>query len=87
MPTKDINTRYGPSSAPLADYVPITAGAGDLADGPCRAILVTVAGTVNLTTADDVNRDGIHLAAGIWHPIVAKKIRAGGTATGIIAGY
>jgi hypothetical protein len=83
----DLNPLINADTSPLEDYVPITPGDTSLAFGPCRAILVTAAGTVNLTTARGTPRDGIHLAAGIWHPIVALKIRAGGTATGIFAGY
>ncbi|WP_310533115.1 hypothetical protein [Novosphingobium sp.] len=83
----DINPDLNVDTSPLEDYIPITPGSSALANGPCRAVLVTAAGTINLTTYNGTDRDGIHLAAGIWHPIVASKIRTGGTATGIFAGY
>jgi hypothetical protein len=74
------------SSAPLLDYVPVTPGAGDLPDGPCRAILATAAGTVNLTTIAGDQRNGVPVNAGV-NPLAARAIRAGGTATGLFAGY
>ena len=84
---KDITFSSGDAStAPLDDYVPVTPGASALADGPCRAILVTVAGTINLTTIAGVDRDGVPCSVGV-NPYMATKIRAGGTATGIFAGY
>lgn len=73
-------------SDPLTDYVPVTPANTELPDGPCRAIIVAAAGTVNLTTIKDEDRDGVPLQPGI-NPIVAKKIRAGGTATNLFAGY
>lgn len=74
------------SQAPLDDYVPVTPGAGLLPNGTCRAVIVTVAGTVNLTTPAGIDRDGVPCSVGI-NPYMASKIRAGGTATGIFAGY
>lgn len=74
------------STAPLDDVVPVTPGAGLLENGECRAILATVAGTVNITTTLGGDRDGVPVNAGI-NPIRAIKIRAGGTATGLFAGY
>ncbi len=65
----------------------VTPGAGDLPNGVTSALLVTVAGTVNITWPDGTNHDGVHLAAGIWHPMAVIKVRSGGTATGIKAGY
>ena len=76
----------GVSTAPLDDVVPVTPGNGDLPNGPCRAIIATVGGTVNVTTAKG-DRDSVPIAAGVALPIVALKIRAGGTATGLFAGY
>ena len=83
----DITFNNGDSStAPLDDYVPVTPGSAALPNGPCRAIIVTVAGTVNLTTIAGVDRDGVPCGVGV-NPYMASKIRAGGTATGIFAGY
>ena len=74
------------SVAPLTKVVAVTPGASLLADGECRAILATVAGTVNITTRAGVDRDGVPINVGV-NPIAAIKIRAGGTATGLFAGY
>ncbi len=83
----NIESAYGDAStAPLDDYVPVTPGASALADGPCRAICATVAGTVNLTNKAGVQRDGVPVNVGV-NPYVATHIRAGGTATGLFAGY
>lgn len=82
-----ITGEYGdPSTAPADDVVPVTPGASALPDGPCRALLVGVAGTVNLTTLAGVQRDGVPLVEG-WNPVGATHVRTGGTATGIWAVY
>lgn len=74
------------STSPLDDYIAITPGAALLVDGPCRAIIVTVAGTVNLTTPAGIERNAVPCNVGV-NPYAAGRIRAGGTATGIFAGY
>lgn len=87
MPASDITFSSGDASqAPLDDYIPVTPGSGLLANGPCRAIIVTAAGTVNLTTLAGVDRDAVPCNVGV-NPYCASKIRSGGTATGIFAGY
>lgn len=82
----DPTTGLGMDLSSLSDYVPVTPGASLLANGTCRAICVTVAGTVNLTTPSGTDRDGVPCVVGI-NPYAASKIRSGGTATGIFAGY
>lgn len=74
------------SDRPADDYIPVTPSNTDLPDGPCRGLLVAAAGTVNLTTVAGVNRDNVPLQAS-YNPLVASKIRAGGTATNIFALY
>lgn len=71
---------------PLYDVVPVTPSNDALAGGRCRAILATVAGTVNITTAAGVERNAVPINVGV-NPIAATHIRSGGTATGLFAGY
>lgn len=78
--------KIGASSAPLADYIPTAPSNSALPNGNCRAICVTVAGTVNLTTPAGVDRDGVPCGVGV-NAYSASKIRPGGTATGLFAGY
>jgi len=59
----------------------------DLPDGPCRALLVAAAGTVNITDMTGANIDGVPLAAGIPQPLNIKRLRLGGTATSVFGLY
>lgn len=67
-------------------YVPVTPDPGDLPGGVCRALLVATAGTANLTQEDGTDRDGVPLQQG-YNPLKVKRVRAGGTASGIWALY
>ena len=70
-------------------YVPITPSASNLANGVCRAILVEVAGVLNLMQPDGTVRANVPLQAG-YNPICAKRISApsaGTAATGVWALY
>ncbi len=85
---RNIKQQFGDiKDGPSAFYKPIVPGAADLVDGPCRAILATGGGTVNVTRVDGTDIAAIPIAAGVPLPIVATKIRAGGTATGLFALY
>ena len=76
---------------PAYDVIPITPADSDLTEGPCRGILVTVSGTVNIQMVGldgtPVDRTGIPLDSGRIYGLQCVKIRAGGTATGIFAIY
>lgn len=74
------------ATEPLWDVVAVTAGSDPLPDGTCRAILATAAGTVNITTPAGNEVDDVPVNIGV-NPIGATHIRAGGTATGLFAGY
>lgn len=71
---------------PAKDYILVTKADADLPDGNARALLVTVAGTLNLTTVGGVERDGVPVTVG-WNPIQCSQVRLGGSADGIWAIY
>lgn len=63
-----------------------------LTNGPCDAVLVGVAGNVEVTYKDPINGAGIedivYLAAGVWHKMSVSIIHDGSTtADEIHAGY
>lgn len=82
--TPGVNPEF--SSAPADDYVPVTKANGDQPNGKCRGLTVLVAGTLNLTNKDGVERDGVKVFVG-YNPLVVKQVRLGGTADGIQALY
>ncbi len=52
-----------------------------------RALYVGVSGDVTITTLSGTNVTIDSLAAGVWHPIMYKKVRSTGTtATNILTG-
>lgn len=60
----------------------------DLPDGECRGIWVGVAGNVEVVFVGGSTVIMPAVAAGMWHPMRARRIRAAGTtATGIKVGY
>lgn len=60
----------------------------DLPDGICRGLLVGVSGDVKVTMAGGTTMVWPALAAGVVHPIQAKRIWATGTtATSVKAAY
>ncbi|MFC5067809.1 spike base protein, RCAP_Rcc01079 family [Flaviflagellibacter deserti] len=75
-----------PSSAAAKSYVPVTKADADLADGPCRGLLVGTAGTANLREADGTERANVPLVAG-YNPLVVRRVKPGGTADSIWALY
>lgn len=76
-------------AAPVVGAVAVTTSdVADLTVSPCRGIYVGVSGDVKIDTpaGDTVTLTG--LAAGMMHPIGAKRIYSTGTtATGILALY
>jgi hypothetical protein len=70
----------------VAFTVAVTPSNDDLALGPCRAIMVSADGTVDVTYANGMT-DTLTLVTGTVYPISVLKIRSGGTATGIKACY
>ena len=74
---------------PAYDVVPVTKADEDLPDGPCKAILVGVGGTLNVQTVGRGQpqiRNSLPLAAGLY-PFQLTQIRTGGTASDIFAIY
>jgi len=58
----------------------------DLQFGPTRALMVGTDGSVAVTYANGMT-DTLYLIAGVVHPISVVRVRTGGTATLIKAGY
>ena len=74
-------------TAPAAQIVPITPNdTSDLPDGVCRALLIGVAGTVNLIDASGTTRSGVPLQQG-FNPIGVQRVLTGGTASNLWALY
>ena len=72
---------------PARKYVPVEkSDTDDFAGGPCKTLLVGVAGTANVVQDDGVVRENVPLQAG-YNPIVAKRVNTGGTASDIWALY
>lgn len=69
------------ANSPARDLVILTKGAGAL-DEEVRAILVTVAGTINLVTSADRTVNAVPVVVG-WNSLRLKELLAGGTATGL----
>ncbi len=78
MPTYGDST----SNAPAIDLVPVTeSDTVNDPNGPFRGLLITVAGTVKITTAagEDRSFGSGELAAGAIHPIRFKRAWSTGT--------
>ena len=84
--TTDINPGlHGISSASV--YVPVTkSDTVNLADGPCRALLVGTAGTANIVDIRGNVRSDVPLQQG-YNYLRALRINTGGTAADIWALY
>ncbi len=74
---------------PIRSIVSITTDdSNDLAASPCRSIYCGVSGDIKITTPSGEDVTLVGVAAGIWHPMMARRIWATGTdATNIFAGY
>ena len=72
----------------IAYTVPVTpSDSVDLANGPTRAIVVNVSGSVSLGYSNGLS-DTIFMNAGVVYPFTVVRVLATGTtATGIKAGY
>lgn len=68
------------------NYPAVAKSNDELPGGPCRGLLVGVAGTANLTDLDDNDEDGVPLQAG-YNYLACKKVRPGGDADNIRALY
>ena len=73
-------------SYPAKAYFPVTKADEDLTNGPCRALLVGTAGTLNITQIDGTARTNVPVVAG-YNPIACLQVNLGGTATDIWALY
>jgi len=73
-------------TGPGVSYAPVTKANANLPGGPCRFLLVGVAGTANLMQWDGTIRENVPLQLG-YNPIYAVQVRTGGTASDIWAGY
>lgn len=72
---------------PAYKYVLVTPDDNnDLADGACKALLVSTSGTVNLMDIYGDTVNGVPVFAG-YNPLQCKRVLTGGTATGIFALY
>lgn len=71
---------------PGQDVIPVTKADADLPDGPCRALWVGVAGTLNIRTLNGNDRDDFPAFIGL-NQIQVTRVRLGGTASDIWAIY
>jgi hypothetical protein len=61
------------ASDPADDYVTVVPGAGELANGVCKAILCSADGALKLTTWRGTVRDNVPVQKG-YNPLRAKVI-------------
>jgi len=73
------------ASGPAEIIAAVTLANSALPNGPCRSLLVGVAGTANLMVAGVIHT-GVPLQAG-YNPIRCEQVRTGGTASNIWALY
>ena len=74
-------------STPASRIEPVTPDDNnDLPGGVCRALLVGTAGTANFIDASGGERTGVPLQQG-FNPLGVRRIKTGGSATGIWALY
>jgi hypothetical protein len=71
---------------PAERIVAVTPADTDMATGPCRALLVGVAGLANLMDFDGNTITGVPLQAG-YNPISVRQVRTGTVASQIFALY
>lgn len=81
------NSPFPRSSAPTGLLLAATASGTAFINGPCRGIYLGVSGDVTITCMNDSSVTLVGLAAGVIHPIQAKKITAldNGAASCLIA--
>ena len=72
-------------NTPARSLAPVTkSDSTDIANGPCRALLVGTAGTANLIDASGTEVANVPLQQG-YNPIMVRRIKTGGTAADIWA--
>lgn len=71
---------------PAQQIVPVVKADSDLTFGPCRALWVGTAGTLNIQQLDGTVRAGFPAQVGLI-PVSVKQVRLGGTADNIWALY
>lgn len=77
----------GANDGPTSKFVPVTKhDTNNLPQGACRALLVGVSGTANITEEDGTERTDVPLQTG-YNPIRCIRIKTGGTADNIWALY
>lgn len=88
MTVADYRDRSGiqDAAAPAQAVVAVTPAASDLPDGPCRALWVGTAGTINGIDALGNTVTGFPALAGLV-PVGFKRVATGGTASDIWAIY
>lgn len=77
---------YAALTAPGEEMVALTPGAAAFAGGVCKGLWIGVTGTINITTKGGTALDGIIAPVGLF-PIRCTHLRAGGTATDVLAIY
>lgn len=68
------------------DLVELTPSDTEFANGISKGLWIGVSGTINITTQDGSDLDGVPVVSG-YFPIACKKLRSGGTATDVYAVY
>ncbi len=66
--------------------VQVFPGSGPFADGPCKALIIGVAGLLNLFDCASMDARGVPFQAG-YTDLGIQEIRSGGTASNIWAVY
>lgn len=80
------STSHPSKIIPAQDMIKVTPGASEFTEGPCRALWIGEAGTINITPQSGIDRDAVPAQVGLL-PVSCTKVRAGGTATDIWAIY
>ena len=71
---------------PGSDVIKITKSANEFVGGPCRALWIGTAGTINITPLSGTDRDDFPAQVGLL-PVQCIKVRLGGDADDIWAIY
>lgn len=72
------SNRSGGLSAPAARIVPITPNnVADLPDGPCRALLASCCGEIDIIDVNGVERIALSVQEG-FNPIGVRRVKADG---------
>ena len=83
----DLDQYQGSLDMSAYDYIVVVKDdSSDLPEGVCRALLVGVAGTLNLVTPDGRVVDDVPVTKG-YNPLFVARVRLGGTADNVFALY